>query len=242
MNLILFRADEVGIALPSSDPRIIHIREILGMGVNDEFAAGIIGGATGRGCLTSEGPDGWNWCFVPLGESPPFRPVTLVLGCPRPPVARRLLKDMCTVGVREIRVCATDLNERSYITSKLWRDGLWREALIEGAVQAGVTRIPDVKTETCLDRALENLPDDAARAALDNGPGAVSFGSWKTGSREAVLAVGPERGWSDRERALLELNNFSRLHLGRRILRTETACSLGTGLLLCGIRDFDWND
>jgi RsmE family RNA methyltransferase len=39
-----------------------------------------------------------------------------------------------------------------------------------------------------------------------------------------VLAIGPERGWSDRERDLLEDSGFLRMSLGRRALRTETAC------------------
>jgi RsmE family RNA methyltransferase len=39
-----------------------------------------------------------------------------------------------------------------------------------------------------------------------------------------TVAVGPERGWSGRERELLEKAGFQRLSLGKRALRTETAC------------------
>ncbi|MCL2127845.1 MAG: RsmE family RNA methyltransferase, partial [Treponema sp.] len=42
--------------------------------------------------------------------------------------------------------------------------------------------------------------------------------------RPVILAIGPERGWSDRERDLLEEAGFLRLSLGSRALRTETAC------------------
>jgi 16S rRNA U1498 N3-methylase RsmE len=42
--------------------------------------------------------------------------------------------------------------------------------------------------------------------------------------RPAVLAVGSERGWSERERDLLEEAGFLRLSMGKRALRTETAC------------------
>ncbi|MDR0998457.1 MAG: RsmE family RNA methyltransferase [Treponema sp.] len=38
------------------------------------------------------------------------------------------------------------------------------------------------------------------------------------------MAIGPERGWSDRERDLLEKAGFLRLSLGKRAMRTETAC------------------
>ena len=40
---------------------------------------------------------------------------------------------------------------------------------------------------------------------------------------DAVLAFGPERGWSDRDRAMLRANDFALVHLGTRVLRTETA-------------------
>jgi 16S rRNA U1498 N3-methylase RsmE len=43
--------------------------------------------------------------------------------------------------------------------------------------------------------------------------------------RPIVLAIGAERGWSDRERDLLESAGFLRLSLGSRALRTETACT-----------------
>ena len=40
---------------------------------------------------------------------------------------------------------------------------------------------------------------------------------------DCVLAVGPEGGWSERDRAVLEAVGFKGLRLGPRILRTETA-------------------
>ena len=232
MNLILFEEDEIGALLPHDDPRAVHIRDILNLSEGGVFAAGIIGGRSGKGRLTASRAEGWAWTFVDLEDPAPARPLTLVLGCPRPPVARRLLKDMSALGLREIRVCSTDLNEKSYMTSKLWRDGLWREAVIEGAVQGAATLLPAVRTAASLERSLEDLPPEAARIALDNAPDARPFGSWEARPAEAVYAVGPERGWSDRERRVLDSLGFQRLGLGSRVLRTETACSLAAGLIL----------
>jgi RsmE family RNA methyltransferase len=47
-----------------------------------------------------------------------------------------------------------------------------------------------------------------------------------------VLAVGSERGWSDRERDGLEAAGFLRLSMGERALRTETACVAAAVLAL----------
>jgi RsmE family RNA methyltransferase len=44
------------------------------------------------------------------------------------------------------------------------------------------------------------------------------------GGGHVVLAIGPERGWSDSERLRLEAAGFKRLSLGSRALRVETAC------------------
>ena len=52
------------------------------------------------------------------------------------------------------------------------------------------------------------------------------------GSRRAVLAVGSERGWSERERGLFKTAGFESVSLGSRVLRTETACSTGAALVL----------
>jgi 16S rRNA (uracil1498-N3)-methyltransferase len=239
MNLILFEEEELDVDLPYDDHRVIHIRDILKLGEGDVFAAGIIGGRIGKARLITMGPIGWKWNFIPMEDSLPLKPLTLVLGCPRPPVAKRLLKDMSSIGLKEIRSCSTDLNENSYLTSKLWREGLWRNAVIEGAVQGGSTLLPAVRTCLSLERALDDLPVEAVRIALDNSSELSSFGKWSARFSEAVLAIGPERGWSDRERNVLDARGFVRLHLGRRVLRTETACSFGTALLLSAMNSLD---
>jgi 16S rRNA (uracil1498-N3)-methyltransferase len=46
------------------------------------------------------------------------------------------------------------------------------------------------------------------------------------------IAVGSERGWSDRERSLFLDGQWSPASLGGRILRTETACTAALSLLL----------
>ena len=43
-------------------------------------------------------------------------------------------------------------------------------------------------------------------------------------SRRVALAVGPEGGWTDFERALLVAHGFTEVSLGTRVLRSDTAC------------------
>lgn len=244
MNLILFDREELTRELLYSDPRAVHMDRILKLDEGDEFLAGLIGGPKGRGRLLLRESRGWRIGFTPLGESPPLHPLTLVLGCPRPPTARRILKDMCSMGLKEIRVCSTDLNEDSYLGAKFWRDGLWKAALRDGAMQSAATLLSGVKTAPTLQGVLDDLPEGpgirrialecdfrVSRPALRGGDVGEAGEAGFFGD-EAVLAVGPERGWSHRERGILAEHGFTPVRLGERILRTETACAAGASLML----------
>jgi 16S rRNA (uracil1498-N3)-methyltransferase len=46
-----------------------------------------------------------------------------------------------------------------------------------------------------------------------------------------ILALGAERGWSGEERVMLRKAGFQFVHLGARVLRTETACVAALSLL-----------
>lgn len=237
MNIVLFAQDELKEEIPLSDPRIIHLETILGLSRGDAFAAGIVGGNLGRGTLEMRSTDGWRIGFVPTGPAAPLQPITLLLGCPRPPVARRLLRDMSAMGIKHLVLCSTDLNEKSYLGAKLWRDGLWRQALMDGAMQAGSTHVPTLSTALTLGTALNGLEQDQPiqKIALDNSWEAPALSQISINAPALTLAIGPERGWSDAERELLMQQGFTPARLGQRILRTETACAVGVGLVLAGM-------
>lgn len=231
MNIILFDKAELSSPIDPDNPRIRHMQKILGLSAGDEFAAGIIGGLLGWGKVLSCAPDGWRIGFTPDHEPPSPSPITLILGCPRPPVARRLLKDMSSMGVKEIRFTHTQLNEKSYLQSKLWKQGLWHNALLEGAMQGKTTHLPSILRTDSLQAALADLPetDHCHRLAFDTGDEAANL-SARINTDSCLIAIGPERGWSDSERGMLIDEGFAITRLGERILRTETACAVAVGI------------
>ena len=69
------------------------------------------------------------------------------------------------------------------------------------------------------------------RVALDNYEASRALSEIAPGASPAVLALGPERGWSAGERDFLRANRFDFAHLGSRVLRMETACVAAVTLM-----------
>lgn len=126
------------------------------------------------------------------------------------------------MGVQRIHFVRSDLGERSYAHSPLWKAGEYRRHLIDGAMQAVSTLLPEITVAQKLEDTLKS-EDAASKLVLDNDPDAASLAAADV-SLPTSIAIGSERGWSDRERQVLQEAGYSVVHLGSRILRVETAC------------------
>ncbi|GHV05930.1 ribosomal RNA small subunit methyltransferase E [Spirochaetia bacterium] len=241
MNLILFEEHELGKALPRRDERTTHLIKVLHKKAGDRFDAGVLGGNRGTGIIEKINLDGSILYSLNLDEAPPPRlPLRLAVGFPRPIQLRRLLRDLSNLGLEAIDLIGTELGDKSYRDTKLLSDGGAEAALIEGAVQSRDTLIPTLSVYVSLEEWLAEKPwDKTARLGL--GPLLIAADNVRPGGsiarlslmrRSAVLAIGPERGWSDGERDRLEEAGFLRLSMGERALRTETACVAAAVLAL----------
>lgn len=217
--------------ISSQDIRYQHIKNILKLGKGDSFDAGVVNGSGGNAIIKDFTPEGMSIEFTPLWESNSLYPVTLIIGIPRPPTARRLLKDITALGIDEIWFTATELGEKSYLTSKLWKEDKFREYVLEGAQQGESTLLPGIRRFYSLKKCLEELPEGQLYA-LDNNEFDGSIAQIKDGQERTVIAVGSERGWTENELRMLKEKGFHMKSMGTRVLRTETACSLATGFIL----------
>ena len=239
--MILFDADELGKPLPRRDERTIHLVKVLHKKAGDVFEAGILDGGQGLGKIEKIAIDGSLTFSLDVQGLPLSRlPVRVGVGFPRPIQIRRLLRDLSSLGVEAIDLFGAELGEKSYRDTKLFDDGGARAALIEGAAQARDTAIPALsvfaRMEDWLDkRPWEMSPQKRATPLLiaaDNVRPEGAMSRITPTKRPVVAAIGPERGWSDRERDLFEASGFLRLSLGGRALRTETACVAAAVLAL----------
>lgn len=162
-----------------------------------------------------------------LSEMRSLLPVHVVIGHPRPPVLQRLWRDLAAMRVASIHVFSGDLSERSYLDSSIWRDVERR--VRDGLSQGKHTARPLVRKHRNLTEIFDEIPGVryGYYGAIGNDRSIPLHGviTHLAGRREepVVVCIGPERGLSDREHALLEEQRFVPVSLGNAILRTETA-------------------
>ncbi|MGN7724315.1 16S rRNA (uracil(1498)-N(3))-methyltransferase [Luteimonas sp. 22616] len=99
----------------------------------------------------------------------------------------------------------------------------WRSVVIAACEQSGRATVPDVTAPLPLAAALPHLPQAGLRLTLDPEAADSIATLPDPGGRPIVIAIGPEGGWSPRDRSVLADAGFSGMRLGPRILRTETA-------------------
>lgn len=234
MNLVLITADEAESGLAPDDPRARHLRETVGLAVGGTFHVGIENGLRGIATITAFAPK--LTYSVSWEKSPQARlPLTVLVGLPRPQTAKKVLHDLASLGAARIIFFESAKGDPGYLTSSLWKDGEWREHVIKGTEQACSTLVPEVTRVSSLADAIALIDVAAWKLALDpyEATGAPEIAA---PANSAVLAIGPERGFSDEERATLRQAGFAFAHLGDRILRVEAAALVGGALMLAQLR------
>lgn len=224
MNIVLFGCDACRQSLPLDDHRARHLLDVLRRAPGGKFRAGVVNGPTGRGTVIAVEPERIRVALRWDGAAPePDSGVTLIVGLPRPPSAKKILYQCAAIGCRAIHFVHTHLSDRNYARSRLWERGEWRRHLLDGLQQAAATSAPEVTCGEPLLAAVQRVTGKDVAVALDNETGTGRLGA--AGLRSPlVLAVGPERGWSDADRDILRRRCFTFCTLGTRILRVETAC------------------
>jgi len=161
-------------------------------------------------------------------DAPPRPRVDVLLALPRPKVLRRLWAQFAALGVGHIILTNASRVERDYFDAHVLLETCYRSLLIEGLQQARDTRLPRVS----IHRQFRILVEDQLDALFPSGVRLVADPSGRTSIANALagrdervlLAIGPEGGWNEFELNLLAGHGFTRVGLGQRTLRVDTAC------------------
>ena len=128
------------------------------------------------------------------------------------------------LGVSCIVPLAAARSEKALLAAASKRAERWRKLLLEASQQSRRVQLPVLDTLTKPEAAFASFTD-GARVMLSESRDAKSLREVLAGqaSRSAILAIGPEGGWTEGEFAAARAASFHEASLGRLILRTETA-------------------
>ena len=165
--------------------------------------------------------------FALIEELPAVHPnveVTLLLSVVKFDSLEWALEKATELGVSTIVPLAAERSEKALLAAAAKRSERWKRILLEASQQSRRLRVP-VLRELAKPEAAFSSVKDSLRVMLSERATASSLRSILEGRRttKAVLAIGPEGGWTESEFALAQNSSFLDASLGRLILRTETA-------------------
>ena len=159
----------------------------------------------------------------PVDNESPLR-ITLVQGIARGEKMDLILQkatELGVVGFIPVLAERTEVKLDAERTGK--RMAHWRSVIVSACEQSGRTRVPELVQPVALGQIATQLADDAVKFTLDP-VGDLALATLAAPVAHSVaIAIGPEGGWSPRDREILRAAGFTGLRLGPRILRTETA-------------------
>ncbi len=230
MNLLLLDERDLG---PDGEARVSgrrarHVVEVLRASPGDRIAVGRLRGAMGTAEVLSATPEEVRLRPALDVEPPPRSPVSLLLAVPRPKILRKVLQAAASMGVRRVVLLRTWRVERGYLDSPLLEP-----AAIEAEHRLGLEQGRDtVPPEVVVRRLFKPFVEDELDGFFPPGevqrllahPAATGPLAEAERTREhAVLAIGPEGGFTAYEAETLARLGFTPFSLGPRALRVDVA-------------------
>jgi 16S rRNA (uracil1498-N3)-methyltransferase len=179
--------------------------------------------------------------FALLEELPANEPtfhVTLLLSVLKFDAFEWAIEKATELGVTEIVPLAAARSEKALIAAAEKRSERWRKIVLEAAQQSRRVRLPVLQPVARPEAAFAARGDQLGiflSERADAPPLRIALRS--QAASEAVLAVGPEGGWTDEERDAALKADFHEASLGKLILRAETAVVAALAALTYALGD-----
>lgn len=233
MNIFLLQETVDELEWSAQDERTIHLKKVLRAKDGEKVDFGVINGPRGKGLLEwrSRGAVkiSFDWDAPHVSD---LLPLCLFVGLSRPQTCRKIIEQAASLGVAEIIFFQADKGEPSYGESSLWHKE-WRHLLIKGAQQAFSCHLPRcLKVDGFEQARAVSRVNPKFSLALDIYEADACISTIKQRKDEPIhLAIGPERGWSAKERECMRGYGFMLCHMGPRVLRVETALVAAVGAI-----------
>jgi len=235
MNLLLVEPGEVGAdgTARLDGRRAAHVLDVLRAAPGARLAAGVLGGRMGEAEVRSVEGRSVRVALRLDRDPPPPSPVSILLAMPRPKALRRLLGALAAAGVKRIVLIGSWRVEKAYFGSPLLAPEALAAELRLGLEQGRDTAPPEVRVRRLfkpfVEDELDALFPDERRLLADEGDAPPLDRLPRGGARRALLAVGPEGGFTPYEAGALRERGFDPFSLGPRALRSDAATLMALG-------------
>ena len=167
----------------------------------------------------------------PAPDNEPEIRLALLVPALRPERTSWLVEKATEVGVAAIHFLHMERAPRDFGAGTLARLRRVAGAAVE---QCHRSCLPDLTGPHEWSELASLTAGAASRWVLDTAEDRAGWGeAEKTGALRALL-IGPEGGWSERERSELRTAGWRAVGLGARVLRAETAAVVGAAAILLG--------
>jgi 16S rRNA (uracil1498-N3)-methyltransferase len=162
----------------------------------------------------------------PAPDNEPEVRLALLVPALRPERTSWLVEKATEIGVAAIHFLHMERAPRDFGAGTLARLRRVAGAAVE---QCHRSRLPDITGPHEWSRLEPLTAGVGQRWVLDT---AEDSAGWGTVAQTGALLIGPEGGWSERERSELRAAGWRAVGLGARVLRAETAAVVGAAALL----------
>ena len=167
--------------------------------------------------------------FVLLEDIPAHQPkldLTLLLAIVKFDAFEWAIEKATELGVTSIVPLAAERSEKALLAAAAKRAERWNKILAEASQQSRRVRVPTLRSVTQPAQAFAGYADSPVKIMLSEQADASPLRQVLSGDparTQAILAIGPEGGWTEAEFAAAHASGFREASLVKLILRTETA-------------------
>jgi len=140
-----------------------------------------------------------------------------------------MIEKATELGVDSIVPVEAERSEKGLQLAARKRVERWSRIARAAGQQSRRVHLPSILGPVSLREAAATTAE--SRLHLDETPGGESLPA-QTAAKTTAILVGPEGGWTDRERSHLADTGWTRVSLGPLILRTETAAIAALAVLI----------
>ena len=143
-----------------------------------------------------------------------------------------IIEKATELGVERIVPVEVERSEKGLVKAAIKRLERWNRIAREASEQSRRARLPEIAMPLDLKDALKTAADYRYILEEQTAPPILqSLPPERRPQDRVALLVGPEGGWTDREREVITNGGWTAVSLGRAILRAETAAISGLAII-----------